>query len=114
LRKETEKERAVRRRKEWNLWFNSIKQQLSCIICGEDRTVCLDFHHLNTNEKENDISSLQRNMNKQKVIEEIKKCVPVCACCHRLIHVDEIKVTKGHKKMFDLAFETVLNKVSCS
>lgn len=38
-------------------WLNSIKSQLKCSICGEDRIWCLDFHHTNPSEKEGSVSA---------------------------------------------------------
>ena len=67
-------------------WLNSIKSQLKCSICGEDRIWCLDFHHTNPSEKEYNISSLVRDGSRQKIEEELKKCIVLCANCHRDIH----------------------------
>ena len=36
-------------------WFLKLKESLSCCVCGESETSCLDFHHINSNEKEFDI-----------------------------------------------------------
>lgn len=64
--------------------FMEYKKTLSCIICGENDPICIDFHHLNESEKEYQISDLV--MSREKMEEELKKCVPVCANCHRKIH----------------------------
>lgn len=60
-----------------------------CRNCGNVfDDCCYDFHHLNPNEKDFNISSAQTNGAKTwlKVRDELKKCVLLCANCHRLIH----------------------------
>lgn len=79
-RREISREMRGRRYKE----FLKLKEGLSCIICGESDPPCLDFHHLDSSQKEYQISDLV--MSKEKMREELKKCVPVCANCHRKIH----------------------------
>lgn len=60
-----------------------------CLICGgtfED--CCYDFHHINPEEKEFEISSGNTNGARTwlKVRDELKKCALLCANCHRLLH----------------------------
>lgn len=45
---------------------------------------CYDYHHVNQDDKINDISKIRR-LN-ELVKNEVLKCVILCACCHRLIH----------------------------
>ena len=62
-----------------------------CCICGYNKSVCaLEFHHIDPNKKEFQIGS-GRCVNWEKVKEELKKCVLVCANCHREIHEKENK-----------------------
>jgi hypothetical protein len=65
-------------------WLNSIKSQLKCSICGEDRIWCLDFHHTNPSEKEGSVSHMIQAPNKLK--SELEKCIVLCANCHRDVH----------------------------
>ena len=54
--------------------------------CGESHPACLDFHHIG-NDKEYSISQLaSRGWSKDRVLSEIKKCVLICANCHRKLH----------------------------
>lgn len=50
----------------------------------------IDFHHTNPEEKESGIAKLVRSApntkNKQKVREELEKCISLCTTCHREIH----------------------------
>lgn len=60
-----------------------------CTICGYDRCQrALEFHHKNPKEKDFSISSMTFNRKEltQDVIEEVDKCVLLCANCHREVH----------------------------
>lgn len=63
-----------------------------CIICGEKELVCLDFHHLDSSEKDFDIGKQFHIKQFSKIEEEIKKCVVLCANCHRKVHANIIKL----------------------
>ena len=54
-----------------------------CIKCGYSKSLfALQFHHINPNEKEGEVSLLSL----EKQIEEIKKCILLCANCHFELH----------------------------
>lgn len=56
-----------------------------CKVCGYNKSIAaFDFHHLDpeTKEKDNKFS----DMTLANAREEIKKCILVCANCHREIH----------------------------
>lgn len=78
-------------RKRRNL-VTRIMSENPCSCCGEKRIPCLDFHHLNAEEKENTIAKL-RTVN--KVLEEVGKCIVLCSNCHRLVHADMLDVPDG-------------------
>lgn len=65
--------------------FKDWKATLSCIACGEAEITCLEFHHKDPNVKEFLISDYRR-FNTPKWLEEVKKCVCLCANCHRKVH----------------------------
>ena len=75
-----------RRRKE-----NLIKVLGSkCCLCGYDKCVgALEFHHINEKNKKFQLSSGNCH-NLEKDLEEVKKCILVCANCHREIHTTNI------------------------
>lgn len=57
----------------------------SCCKCGYDKCpAAFDFHHLNPREKDFDISS--RVAWSDTLEAELKKCVLLCANCHREAH----------------------------
>lgn len=72
--------------KECEDYIREIKSSLKCSICGEDRWWVLDFHHENPDEKESCIATLAHNGSRKKMEEELKKCIVLCANCHRDIH----------------------------
>lgn len=47
--------------------------------------VCYDFHHTDPKEKELTIGE-NMLLGKERLFKEIKKCVLLCANCHRLTH----------------------------
>lgn len=57
-----------------------------CQICGYNKCIqALDFHHLDPSKKEFGIGT-NTNNSWAKMREEVKKCILVCANCHREIH----------------------------
>lgn len=72
-------------------WFNEYKKTLECSKCGENHISCLDFHHINSNEKEfgiaQSISTLTKT--KEQILKEISKCIVLCSNCHRKFHWEE-------------------------
>lgn len=68
-------------------WFMKYKETLKCERCPEDDARCLDFHHLDKNKKEFHIGEMVHNtMSEKNIMEEIKKCIVLCANCHRKEH----------------------------
>ena len=66
---------------------NEYKMERGCAHCGfKDDPVALDFHHENRADKIINVSSHWRSSWKQfeKMKEEMKKCIVLCANCHRL------------------------------
>jgi translation elongation factor EF-Ts len=55
------------------------KELVGCKICGENFGPCLQYHHINPDEKINIISDIQ---NIKDVIIEIEKCEVLCGNCH--------------------------------
>lgn len=62
----------------------------SCQICGYDRCLgALELHHLDSSTKEFGFGGIRANPRSIDLIkEELKKCVLLCANCHREIHAD--------------------------
>lgn len=65
---------------------NDIKIANGCAICHEKEISCLDFHHLNGDDKEDSISNMASQGRFAEMIKEIKKCIILCSNCHRKLH----------------------------
>ena len=80
----SQKVRDYRRRRKENL----IKVCGSkCNLCGYDKTnSALEFHHIDPLEKEYGIASCGTCHDLEKDLQEVSKCILVCANCHREIH----------------------------
>lgn len=64
-------------------------KELKCSVCGYDKYfAALDLHHEDPSVKENEISDM-KYYSKDKLREEIKKCIILCANCHREFHAKE-------------------------
>lgn len=71
-------------------WVAEYKKKLGCGRCGNTDPRVLDFHHKDERTKSFTIGLVRREVGAEKLIKEIKKCIVVCANCHRIIH-DEIR-----------------------
>lgn len=70
--------------------LHSLKSGKKCIKCGYDKCVnALDFHHIDESNKIANVSDLAVHYNIDSAIEESKKCVLLCANCHREFHYME-------------------------
>lgn len=85
------KKRAADKKRQLRTQWSTFKSTLKCTRCGEDHPATLDFHHVDPTQKEFAISSLVRNHQYKKALEETKKCLVLCANCHRKHHYQEKK-----------------------
>jgi hypothetical protein len=72
-------------RKKWD----EFKNTLSCTQCGENHPATLDFHHVKREKTNRKVHKLVANAALAAAFEEIKKCVVLCANCHRKHHWEE-------------------------
>jgi len=86
------------KRKQKNEW-DAYKSAMSCSHCGASHPsgVILDFHHVDRTNKQN-VSSLIKDSRFAAAMEEVKKCIPLCANCHRILHWKEAMELKRIKK----------------
>ncbi|HQU83210.1 MAG TPA: hypothetical protein PKY59_08810 [Pyrinomonadaceae bacterium] len=70
-------------------WFREYKKSLSCEICGENHPACLEFHHIDPNQKKFSVSTRRDRPSMKALLEEIAKCRVLCANCHRKEHWNE-------------------------
>ena len=58
-----------------------------CEKCGYDKCdAALDFHHIDSNQKEFGIGNKGYTRSWERIKIELDKCILVCANCHREIH----------------------------
>jgi predicted HNH restriction endonuclease len=87
------RERKKKLKKQW-LEF---KGSLSCEMCGEDHISTFDFHHIEKHPDNRAVNRLVSDYNFKEAYEEIKKCMVLCANCHRKLHHQE-RIDKKKKK----------------
>lgn len=78
------KQIAVRNRE----WLVNYKSQLSCFDCGLpflNKPWLCDFHHREPENKHFELSQVG-SYSIEKILEEVAKCDPLCANCHRTRH----------------------------
>ncbi|KAB7515287.1 homing endonuclease associated repeat-containing protein [Halosegnis rubeus] len=77
-----------RRRRELRAWLTEYKREhCRCERCGEPHPACLDFHHPEGVEKRDGVARMvNRAFSKPSIREEIRKCIVLCANCHRKEH----------------------------
>jgi len=80
-----QRERLLENRKKLYEYFS----EHPCEICGETRIPCLQFHHL---DKDNKLFTISSNMSKswKSIKKEIDKCTVLCANCHFVQTAEEL------------------------
>lgn len=86
-RKEKIRNNAIKKYNDLKKILIDYKKQLKCEKCKDDRWYVLDFHHIG--DKDYEISDLLRFGSKKLLINELKKCIPLCSNCHREVHYFE-------------------------
>ena len=61
-----------------------------CSVCGYNKCKgALEFHHLDPNEKEFNISDYKKIGINKEVLEELDRCIVLCSNCHRETHYND-------------------------
>jgi hypothetical protein len=84
--------------KKYKEQWRSFKATLSCVKCGQNHPATLDFHHIDSSTKEASVNKLIKYRAFKRAMEEVKKCIVLCANCHRIHHHDERIAKKAKKK----------------
>ena len=79
-------QRAKEARKRTKEWYNNIMEQQSCQRCGENDRVVLEWHHIDPTKKDMGVAYMLSRRGKKTILEEIEKCICLCANCHRRLH----------------------------
>lgn len=87
-------DRRKKRRLEMYTWWAEYKSKLSCTRCKESHPACLDFHHLDSTKKDLSVSVglFRDGWGKEKILNEIAKCIVLCSNCHRKEHYNSSMV----------------------
>ena len=73
-----------------------------CCLCGFNAyQEALEFHHVDPEEKEFGITTDTATRSLEKQLQELKKCILVCANCHRGIHAGYLQVPKNWKNYYN-------------
>lgn len=72
-----------------------------CSVCGYNKNIAaLDFHHLDVNKKNFNIDGRKISNTKEEfLLEELSKCVLLCANCHREEHYREMDLNTLKSKL---------------
>lgn len=83
-------EKRNKRLKLINEWCIKSKNKLKCENCGEEHVSCLEFHHLNEEQKDFNISTaVKMGYSIERLKNEMDKCVVLCSNCHRKLHYNK-------------------------
>lgn len=76
--------------------IHEMKKNLSCVYCGYSNPLCIDFDHIDrTTKKGTPATMITGGYNWDDVLDEILKCQPVCANCHRIKSILESNKMKA-------------------
>ncbi len=68
-------------------WLLNYKKEAKCNKCKTDDHRVLEFHHIDEKGKDFSIAfARDNNFSLERIRQEIKKCVILCANCHRITH----------------------------
>jgi hypothetical protein len=74
-------------RKKYRDWLVNYKKEHRCSKCRIADYRVLEFHHLDNKGKEFTIATAFYNhYGLRRIQTEIKKCIVICANCHRILH----------------------------
>lgn len=84
-----------------------------CCLCGFDKfQEALEFHHVNPEEKEFGITTETTTKALEKQLKELRKCVLLCANCHRGVHAGYYEIEEDFQKYFnEEVAERLLNEL---
>ena len=89
--KEYYREKQQQRRQNIKILIESLKKP--CIVCGKDEKACIDFHHINSTEKDFGIGDASKyKWSDKKIITEVEKCICLCSNHHRILHYYELSI----------------------
>lgn len=80
--------------------LKGIKER-GCLCCPEKDACCLEFHHVNGEDKKGTISRMARDKTPlQTFLDELNKCVLLCSNCHKKVHANRLELPHSVSKAF--------------
>ncbi len=79
--------------------MNKLRELLGnkCKTCGYFKCKnALEFHHLDPSTKDGTVTKILRDKGLKYAMEEIKKCILLCANCHRELHAEVDKSSRKY------------------
>ena len=77
--------------------WHEYKKTLACEKCGQNHPATLDFHHIVRDKSNRQVNKLTSAGKYGEAKEEIKKCMVLCANCHRIHHHEEREIKYAKK-----------------
>lgn len=75
------------RKKTISKWLLDYKKSCRCTECNTNDYRVIEFHHLESEDKETCIGqAITRGWSINRILSELSKCIPLCANCHRRTH----------------------------
>lgn len=84
--KECRKGIGKKRRNRAVAWLDEIKKHLECEHCGFSDYRALEFHHVRGEKTKGIAIMVIQGHGREAVLEEIEKCICLCANCHVIAH----------------------------
>ncbi len=69
-------------------WFMAYKKRQCCTQCGNADYRVIEFHHEHKHDKDFCIGDYLKRHSIERVKQELAKCIPLCANCHRIVHYE--------------------------
>lgn len=70
-------------------YIQACKVLSSCKQCGENRPICLDYHHKDPDNKLFGLAEDGERHSVDAIDAEMRKCVVLCANCHRIVSAEQ-------------------------
>jgi len=101
-------------------WRRRTKERLvkafdnKCAICRKSfPQEVFDFHHVNPEEKKFGLGTIRSNcISWEKIVVEIRKCVMLCANCHRLVENGYVTVPENAQRFNEKYTNYKLNEIT--
>lgn len=94
-KKQLYKTKIYQRQRELLDWFEELKPPISCVRCGFHHPGAIQFHHRDPRQKDMEIyAAVRKGWGKERILQELEKCEPLCANCHFILHWEERRASQ--------------------